>query len=42
MKKLTLLLFVLALAIQGCSRQTRGDLKEIGRDIEGDANKAVN
>lgn len=41
MKKLLAILFLSVLAVQGCSRDTRDDLKEFGNDAKRDVNKAA-
>ena len=41
MKKLFLMLFMVVLVIQGCSRQTRDDIKQVGHDAAKDVSKTV-
>ena len=41
MRKLLGVLFIVMLTLQGCTRQTSDDLKELGNDAKRDINKAA-
>lgn len=41
MKRRLLALFILVMAIQGCSQSVKEDVKDLGQDIKNEVNKAT-